>query len=487
MNVIPTPVLQERPAAESPSTAGVVLFPKNEASGQASASSFSAVLKQANRPSSPPQKSSLSGKEQAKDGAPSLLPQEKAKSLAMISEEGTGTLQLDLAMVQIGPVVILEEASVPQEKVLPHPPAALKSEHVSIGGIALQNGLSPEPVVVDKEESVVVGTNRGASPQQFPSDGKPLLPGEIEAGVKPVLPNPNRVISSQIAPTPAPTPLLEQEALAPALARETGQPLSPGHRLSPPTIPASFMNETFIQERGVVNPAKIPNVSTIFPPPIQGGAPSAVGASSGSGNESVIHNHLSTGEVGEKGQPGSLLGHEHQGRQENGQTFPHKHQQPNHTPGASPLSPESGRDFRVNDSQTAIRPEGGSDRTRTLTNLSPQRLQMEVMLADETKVHVDVAVKQQQVSAQLMTDQTMLRNLAIQHEPHLDAQLSSVGLELKQFGAEVNEHGLFGQHLGDSSSQKPNGQEREEANKQDPARVPEGEGLEAEGRFHYVA
>ena len=119
--------------------------------------------------------------------------------------------------------------------------------------------------------------------------------------------------------------------------------------------------------------------------------------------------------------------------------------------------------------------------------LSPQRLQMEVMLADETKVQVDVLVKQQQVSAQLMTDQLMLRNLALQQEPQLDAQLSSVGLELKQFGAEVSEEGVFGQYLSDSSARTPNGSETEEIPILQEDAVLAGTGVGSEGSFHFVA
>ena len=85
----------------------------------------------------------------------------------------------------------------------------------------------------------------------------------------------------------------------------------------------------------------------------------------------------------------------------------------------------------------------------------------------------------------------MLRNLLLQHAPQLDAQLDSVGLELKQFGAEVSEQGLFGQHLEDSSernsTKNSNGSEVEDASGLQASDVLVGAGIEADGRFHFVA
>ena len=85
----------------------------------------------------------------------------------------------------------------------------------------------------------------------------------------------------------------------------------------------------------------------------------------------------------------------------------------------------------------------------------------------------------------------MLRNLMLQHAPQLDAQLDSVGLELKQFGAEVSEQGLFGQHLSDSSdrhsTENSNGSEVDDASDLQASDVLVGAGVEADGRFHFVA
>ncbi|RMH05421.1 MAG: flagellar hook-length control protein FliK [Nitrospirae bacterium] len=68
---------------------------------------------------------------------------------------------------------------------------------------------------------------------------------------------------------------------------------------------------------------------------------------------------------------------------------------------------------------------------------APQRLHMDVILPDASRVQIEVMVQQRQVSTHLIMEHVALRNLALQHEPVLDAQLSSVGLELKQLGAHV--------------------------------------------------
>ena len=68
-----------------------------------------------------------------------------------------------------------------------------------------------------------------------------------------------------------------------------------------------------------------------------------------------------------------------------------------------------------------------------------QRLQMDVQLSDNQRVMIDVGVQNKQVYAGLVMDQAILRNLANQFVPQLEAQLSQVDLELQEFSAEVRE------------------------------------------------
>ena len=75
----------------------------------------------------------------------------------------------------------------------------------------------------------------------------------------------------------------------------------------------------------------------------------------------------------------------------------------------------------------------------------PQRLQMDVTLADDSRVQIEVAVQQRQVSAHVVTDQMQLRNLALQNEGQLVWQLADAGLELKNFGAYLSDHPTFNQ------------------------------------------
>ncbi|MDH5427249.1 MAG: hypothetical protein OEY57_03640 [Nitrospirota bacterium] len=68
-----------------------------------------------------------------------------------------------------------------------------------------------------------------------------------------------------------------------------------------------------------------------------------------------------------------------------------------------------------------------------------QRLQMDVQLSDNQRVMIDVGVQNKQVYAGLVMDHAILRNLANQFVPQLEAQLSQVDLELQEFSAEVRE------------------------------------------------
>ena len=84
------------------------------------------------------------------------------------------------------------------------------------------------------------------------------------------------------------------------------------------------------------------------------------------------------------------------------------------------------------------------ERPVALPSSLPQRLQMDVTLADDSRVQIDVAVQQRQVSAHLVTDQTALRNLAVQHEGQLGEQMADAGLELRNFGAHLSDHSATG-------------------------------------------
>jgi len=91
----------------------------------------------------------------------------------------------------------------------------------------------------------------------------------------------------------------------------------------------------------------------------------------------------------------------------------------------------------------SVRSVGMGDRSTLPSAILPQRLQMDVMLADDSKVQIEVSVQQRQVSAQVSTDQTLLRNLVLQNEGQLVGQLAEAGLELKQFGAHLFDHPTF--------------------------------------------
>ena len=68
-----------------------------------------------------------------------------------------------------------------------------------------------------------------------------------------------------------------------------------------------------------------------------------------------------------------------------------------------------------------------------------QRLQMDVQLSENQRVHVDVGVHNRQVYTGLVMDHSILRNLAAQFVPQLENQLAEVDLELQEFSAEVHE------------------------------------------------
>ena len=101
----------------------------------------------------------------------------------------------------------------------------------------------------------------------------------------------------------------------------------------------------------------------------------------------------------------------------------------------------------------------------------PQRLQMDVTLADHSRLQIDVAVQHRQVSAHLVTDQTFLRNLAVQHEGQLVGQLADAGLELKNFGAHIADHPAFGnRETRDELRDGPSDQDRQDGLNEDSSR-----------------
>jgi len=148
--------------------------------------------------------------------------------------------------------------------------------------------------------------------------------------------------------------------------------------------------------------------------------------------------------------------------------------------------PDSPNNSFMGELQGTMRPQGIGERPPMLTPTPPQRLQLDVTLADHTRVQIDVTVQQRQVSATLIMDQVALRNLAIHNEPQLSAQLSSVDLELKQFGAEVSDQSAFrggGSEEGDPESRAI---PRETASQPEGEEIREVGNSELESGIHYV-
>lgn len=81
----------------------------------------------------------------------------------------------------------------------------------------------------------------------------------------------------------------------------------------------------------------------------------------------------------------------------------------------------------------------GVERGLELPTPALQRLQMDVQVSETQRVSIDVGVQNRLVSAGLVMDHSILRNLAAQFVPQLENQLSQVDLELTEFSAEVRE------------------------------------------------
>ncbi len=495
MSILPTPVLPELSAAEPRPVTGGSSFSKNGTSDNTTPTSFPAVLAQANQ-QGPPSKAPPSGQDQSGDPTSPLFQQGEPESEEANVADGIESLQgtLNLQGTLISPLLAqpsgLEGAPLSSQNALILALApTIPGE--STTGISSQNALASETSILGEEEPETVQTLRGSTLLTTTRVVNVELQGEVGVVATQVSPNTRRPV---IGPIPQGVPLptaVDQDVPPPALTREPLGRVQPGNSLPLPNVPLSFVNGSFRQVQVVGEPVSPSNLSTTVPQNIQGILAPTSGTLSTSGNESPGHGALSVVGKGEGGAGGSALGFDQRGQQENGAAFSHKQQASGHTLGGHTVVTETGTEFRVSESQSAVRPDTVVDRWRAMNLLSPQRLQMDVMLADEAKVQVDVLVKHQQVSAQLMTDQLMLRNLLLQHAPQLDAQLDSVGLELKQFGAEVSEQGLFGQHLSDSSdrhsTENSNGSEVDDASGLQASDVLVVAGVEADGRFHFVA
>jgi len=515
MNIIPTPVLPELSAADAKPVTGGSPFSKSGTSDNTTQTSFPAVLAQANQ-QGPTSKALPFGKDQSGNPMSPLFPQGEPQSEVPSGSDGIESLPATLTSSLLAqPNGSDGIESLPAALTFPllAQPSGLEGAPLSsvnalvlalaptipgesTTGISSQNALASETSILGEDEPGTVQTLRGSallSSTRVVNGAlqNGALQGEVGVVATQVSPNTSRPV---IGPIPQGVPLppaVDQDLPLPAVTREPLVRVQPGSPLPLPNVPLSFVNGAFRQGPVVgelVNPS---NFSTTVPQNIQGILAPSSGTASTTGNESAGNGALSVVGKGEGGTGGSALGFDQQGQQENGAAFSHKQQASGHTLGGHAVVTEPGSEFRVSESQSAVRPDTVVDRWRAMNLLSPQRLQLEVMLADEAKVQVDVLVKHQQVSAQLMTDQMMLRNLMLQHAPQLDVQLDSVGLELKQFGAEVSEQGLFGQHLSDSSNrhstENSNGSEVEDASDLQASDVLVGAGVEADGRFHFVA
>jgi len=172
--------------------------------------------------------------------------------------------------------------------------------------------------------------------------------------------------------------------------------------------------------------------------------------------------------------------------QEGEQFFSHGRSTGSHSQAIPIGMPDSPNNSFMGELQGTMRPHGTGDRPPVLTPTPPQRLQLDVTLADRTRVQIDVTVQQRQVSANLLMDQVALRNLAIHNEPQLNAQLSSVDLELKQFGAEVSDQSAFRGGDSDEGDPEPQAIPRETAGQPEWEEISEVRNSELESGIHYV-
>lgn len=480
MSILSLPVTPVAAPAAKPGGAPVANGASTDSAPQGS---FPAVLAKANQQGSA-SKSSPAGKEPSGDGK-ALSSNGEIKGDLDNGVAGTDGVQTPLLSPFLPTPTTVP---LPVENIL----VSALASHVT-GNSATE--LSPLIGVSGEVSKLTTGKTEGLgvsllspslSPVSAPNVG---LQGEVGLDSIhriPVLTKPVEHAIPQFAALPT---VGEKVASTPPLLRESVGPVPLASQVSVANVPLSFVNGASSQGPIVGGLLNQTELSSTIPQNIQStlsplGTPATIGNDSQtSGSISLVGK--SEGETG-----GSSLAFDQRGHQENGAALSQRQQFAGQTFGGSSFG-ESGPEFRVAESSAGVRPESLAERSRAMNVLTQQRMQLDVMLTDETKVQVDVMVKQQAVTAQLMTDHVMLRNLALQHEPLLDAQLSSAGLELKQFGAEVSEQGLFGQHLSDSSEQHSshpsNVEGPDDSIMSQGSNLLGGAGLEADGRLHFVA
>lgn len=485
MSLILPPALREVPKTETQFPNGGTTGAVGKAPEEGShTSTFSGIFAQINQQQPP-----------SREESPSSVPTARGNALQENSVEGGegSTVPLDesLGSLQAPRNIVSDLQLNPQETAVLVGEAEVKPlSGPTIEGAKVEKYVSPQDLsqgegIIQDDASLTKNTTRSSSLAGNPSGS--IVPPLSEKHVRiPELSiNGTSVGQQQSAQgKTGPSIVADPEPPILPLARDPGVAFSQESRPATVAVPTSFSSharatlQSSIEATGGTSPV---------PSSVPGVPLSSAGHSSVAPHDGLIQTALGGTASGEHKEGGLFLGSEQHQNPDEGQTFFHKSSQSNQTPGSPSLMNDLVRDVRANDSQIGARSENVGIRTGSSSFITPHRLQMEVMLSEETKVHLDVAVKQQQVSAQLLTDQWFLRNLALQQEPHLDAQLSSVGLELKQFGAEVNEQGGFGQHLGHDSSPTSPHRGKELSPSSDLVDIPSPIGIEVDGRLHFVA
>lgn len=486
---IPTaPVLPELSAVPSQTAAGSASLPQGESAATPAQTSFPAVLAQANQQGGSP-KSAPAVKDSPGNSTPSLPGQSETDGDGVIIASSDGAPPAVPTPI-IVPLVVSEAVPNLSENILTPSLAFSLAPKTFVEGA---NG-NPSPIIMASENPKLgapkpetVASLSGASLPVSTGSANAVLQNEVDVVVAQNTPQALKSTNGQKL-QPVLQPNVNEQPIPQPLTREPLVSVTPGPRQAEPSVPLSFGNSVLPQGQPIVDPVKLAKLSPAISQNIQSSLPVSSGTSTVTVVDGTANTHLSVvGEEGHAETGGSSLGSDQRTGQENGSAFGNKQQTAGHGLSGFSFSTESVNEFRSNETSLAGRTDMLADRTRTMNMLSSQRMQMEVMLSDESKVQVEVSVKQQQVTAQLLTDQMMLRNLMIQHEPQLDAQLTSVGLELKQFGAEVSEQGLFGQHLTDSSSQNASSGSGHESSHELESEVLMSADVEADGRLHFVA
>ncbi|MEC4671951.1 MAG: hypothetical protein VST66_08715 [Nitrospirota bacterium] len=281
---------------------------------------------------------------------------------------------------------------------------------------------------------------------------------------------------------------VSREARAPLSERVPFQPAGPLNRV----IPAlGLLHPAIVGMRAGQSPVEVGNLPLN---PLAGDVqimtrlPGFLGATQvGMSFEFQGSGTLSPGGFGADGSMQDQFRMGQQGQSQEGeQFFSHGRSTGSRSPAIPIGVPDSPNNSFMGELQGTMRPHGTGDRPPVLTPTPPQRLQLGVTLADHTRVQIDVTVRQGQVSANLIMDQVALRNLAIHNEPQLNAQLSSVDLELKQFGAEVSDQSAFRGGDSDEGDPEPQAIPRETAGQPEWEEISEVWNSELESGIHYV-